>query len=76
MSVRTTIDLPDGLYAELRERAARERVSIRSLVIHSIEENLKPKRKRVPVTEPPIKGTSGAGPLCPTEENPYDIIFG
>jgi hypothetical protein len=76
MSVRTTIDIPDGLYAELRAGAARERVSIRSLVIHSIEENIKPKRKLVRMTGPPIKGTAGAGPLPLDTENPYDLIFG
>ena len=76
MSVRTTIDIPDELYSTLRQRAAREKVSIRSLVIMSIEEKYKPKRRRVPVTGPFIKGTPGAGPLPLDTENPYDLIFG
>ena len=76
MSVRTTIDLPDELHSLLRQRAAREKVSIRSLVILSIEEKFKPTRRGVRMTGPPIKGTGKPGPLCPTTENPYDLIFG
>jgi hypothetical protein len=75
MSVRTTIDIPDQLYSTLRQRSAREKVSIRSLVIMSIEEKFQPKRRRVPVTGPIIKGKGKPGPLCPTTENPYDLIF-
>jgi hypothetical protein len=76
MSVRTTIDIPEDLYATLRQRAASEKVSIRSLVILSIEEKFRPKRRSVRMTGPPIKGKGKPGPLCPTTENPYDLIFG
>jgi len=76
MSVRTTIDIPDELHSKLRQRAAREKTSIRSLVIMAIEEQYRTKRRRVPVTGPMIKGTPGAGPLPLDTENPYDLIFG
>ena len=76
MSVRTTIDIPDKLYSMLRHRAASERVSIRSLVILSIEEKFLPRKKGVRMTGPPIKGTAGAGPLPLDRENPYDLLFG
>lgn len=76
MSVRTTVDIPDELYSTLRQRAAREKVSIRSLVILSIEEKFRPKRRRIPVTGPVIPGNGKPGPLCPATENPYDLIFG
>ena len=76
MSVRTTIDIPDDLYSTLRERAAREKVSIRSLVILSIEEKFKPERRRVRMTGPLIRCKGKLGPLFPTNENPYDLIFG
>jgi len=76
MSVRTTIDIPDELYATLRLRAAREKVSIRTLVILSIEEKFKPKRRDTRMAGPPVQCKSKMGPLCPTTENPYDLIFG
>jgi hypothetical protein len=59
MSVRTTIDIPDDLHAELRRRAAAEHTSIRSLVISAIEAKFRPKPPRT-VTGPLI-GMGKAG---------------
>lgn len=75
MSVRTTIDIPDGLYATLRRRAAAEHTSIRSLVVGAIERKFEGKRRRAPMTGPPVKGTGRPGRLCPDKENPYDLLF-
>jgi len=74
MSVRTTIDIPDDLHAELRRRAAAERTSIRSLVTSAIETKLRPKRSRY-VKGPLVgkKGKPAAG--SPDRENPYDVLF-
>ncbi len=76
MSVRTTIDIPDELYSTLRQRAAREKVSIRSLILMSVEEKFKPKRKGTRMTGPPIRCKGKLGPLALNTENPYDLIFG
>jgi hypothetical protein len=74
MSVRTTIDIPDELHAELRRLAAAERTSIRSLVTGAIESRLRP-RPSHRVTGPLVgkKGKPGAG--SPDKENPYDVLF-
>lgn len=74
MSVRTTIDIPDELHAELRRRAAAERTSIRSLITSAIESNLRPLPSRA-VTRPLVgkKGKPAAG--SPDRENPYDVLF-
>jgi hypothetical protein len=74
MSVRTTIDIPDELHAELRRLAAAERTSIRSLITGAIEMRLRPKPSRY-VKGPLVgkKGRPGAG--SPDRENPYDILF-
>ena len=74
MSVRTTIDIPDDLHAELRRRAAAEHTSIRSLVTNAIETKLRPRRSRQ--VKGPLVGTKGktaAG--SPDRENPYDVLF-
>jgi len=77
MSVRTTIDIPDDLHAELRRRAAAERTSIRSLVTSAIETTLRPRQSRQ-VTGP-LVGKTGkkAKPAAgsPNRENPYDVLF-
>jgi len=74
MSVRTTIDIPDDLHAELRRRAAAEHTSIRSLVTSAIETKFRPQRSRQ-VTGPLVgkRGRPAAG--SPDRENPYDVLF-
>lgn len=75
MSVRTTIDIPDKLYAALRRRAAAERTSIRSLVVDALEGKYNRKKERSPVLKPPIPGSGKPGPRRLDRENPYDILF-
>jgi hypothetical protein len=74
MSVRTTIDIPDDLHAELRRRAAAEHTSIRSLITSAIEIKIRPRPSRH-VTGPLVgkKGKPAAG--SPDRENPYDVLF-
>jgi hypothetical protein len=75
MSVRTTIDLPEELYEALRQCAASEHSSIRSLVVAAIEARFKNDRRTIPVLKPPVPGRGKPGPLRPGRENPYDILF-
>jgi hypothetical protein len=74
MSVRTTVDIPDDLHAALRQRAAAEHTSIRSLITGAIEDRFRPLSSRR-VTGPLVgkKGKPGAG--SPDRENPYDVLF-
>ncbi len=74
MSVRTTIDISDELHAALRQRAAAEHTSIRSLITEAIESKFRP-RSSNRVAGPLVgkKGKPGAG--SPDTENPYDILF-
>ena len=74
MSVRTTIDILDDLHAALRQRAAAEHTSIRSLITAAIECNLRPVPSRR-VVGPLVgkKGTPAAG--SPDTENSYDVLF-
>lgn len=76
MSVRTTIDIPDELYATLRHRAASEHTSIRALVVDAIDTKFRGRKRTQPVTGPLVRGAGKRGPKCPDRENPYDLIFG
>jgi hypothetical protein len=79
MSVRTTVDIPDDLHAALRQRAAAERTSIRSLITGAIENKFRQQHSRR-VTGP-LVGKKGKGKTrkptagSPDRENPYDVIF-
>jgi hypothetical protein len=74
MSVRTTIDIPDELHAQLRRRAAADGTSIRSLITSAIEATLKPKHSRS-VCGPLVGKKGKPAPGSPDRENPYDILF-
>jgi hypothetical protein len=74
MSVRTTIDIPDDLHAALRQLAATERTSIRSLITEAIESKFRPRPSR-PVTGPLVGKQGKAAPGSPDRENPYDVLF-
>jgi hypothetical protein len=75
MSVRTTIDIPEPLHSQLRERAEKSRTSIRALIVHAIEQTYMKDSKGDRVSGPLVSGTGGLGPQFPTEENPHDFIF-
>jgi hypothetical protein len=42
MSVQITVEIPDEVYATLRQRAAAERTSIGSLITFAIERRFRP----------------------------------
>ena len=75
VSVRTTIDLTDDMYAVLRRRAADERTSIRALIADAIDSRYRTARSK-PVTGP-LVGKRGEKPASgsPDRENPYDVLF-
>jgi hypothetical protein len=40
------VDIPDPLYRRLKSRAARERRSVKELILRSVEGELEPRRKK------------------------------
>jgi hypothetical protein len=56
-SMRTTVDIPDPLYRNLKAKAAGEGRSVKELILRGVEVELqlKPKRRRRPVTLPLVR---------------------
>ena len=75
MVVRTTVDIPKPIHDRLRRRAADTGTSIRSLVVQALEQTYAEPRKGRRVTGALIPASGKRGPLYPTDENPYDVIF-
>lgn len=75
MPVRTTVDIPDPLHAELRIRAAGSGVSIRSLIVGALEQTYAERPRRRKVTRPMVRGKGKLGSAFPTDENPHDLVF-
>ena len=44
--MRTTVDIPDALYRELKSKAAREKSSVKELILRGVEVELRIRRKR------------------------------
>ncbi len=44
--MRTTVDIPDLLYRELKSRAAREKRSVKELILRGVEMELRPRSKK------------------------------
>jgi len=75
MAVRTTVDIPEPLHDQLRQRAAHTGVSIRSLIVRALEQTYSEPRKGKMVTGPMVRGKGKSGPRFPVDENPHDLIF-
>jgi len=43
--MRTTVDIPDALYRELKSTAAREKRSVKELILRGVEVELRIRRK-------------------------------
>ncbi len=75
MPVRTTVDIPQPLHDNLRDKAERSGASIGSLVIRAIEQVYgEPKRSEY-VTGPLVTGPGKLGAAFPEHENPHDLVF-
>lgn len=74
--MRTTVDIPDGIYRQLKSRAAREGSSIRALILRSVKELLKTDRKRAgAVVSLPIVRSKRPATVAIDNARIYDIAF-
>ena len=74
--MRTTVDIPDGIYRRLKSRVAREGSSTRALILKGVEEVLKPERRKAgtPVRLPIVR-SKRPGTVALDNAAIYDIAF-
>ena len=74
--MRTTVDIPDGLYRRLKARAAREGSSTRALILKGVKEVLKSERRKAgaPVSLPIVR-SKRPGTLALDNAAIYDVVF-
>lgn len=74
--MRTTVDIPDALYRELKSKAAREKTSVKQLILRSVTSDInsskKPRRRR---RSTPIVRSEHPGSLEIDNAKIYDILF-
>lgn len=74
--MRTTIDIPDPLYKELKARAARQGSTVKAIILRGVEKEMQdtaPKKKRIQL--PLIRGTA-TRKLDLTNAEIEEILFG
>jgi hypothetical protein len=75
MAIRTTVDIPEPLHDQLRDRAERSGTSIRLLIVRALEQVYAMGQKGDYVTGPLVVGTGKLGAAFPEDENPHDLVF-
>ena len=74
--MRTTVDIPDRLYRQLKARAAREGSSTRALILKGVKAVLKSERPKpgAPVVLPIVR-SNRPGTVALDNAAIYDIAF-
>jgi hypothetical protein len=72
--MRTTVDIPDPTYRELKAKAAKRGCSVKELILESVQNELHPRPKRKGRIKLPILESKEPGTLHLTNEMIYDII--
>ena len=73
--MRTTVDIPDSLYRDLKSKAAGEGRSVKELILRGveIELQLKPKKRGKPVSLPLVRSKQ-PGSLALDNAKIFEII--
>jgi hypothetical protein len=73
--VRTTVDIPDALYRELKSKAAREKRSVKELILRGVEVELRARhKKRSRRVVFPLVSSKVAGKLDIDNARIYELI--
>ncbi len=74
--MRTTVDIPDAMYRQLKLRAAREGGATRALILRGVKEILKGERRKAgsPVSLPIVR-FKRPGTVVLDNAAIYDIVF-
>jgi len=74
--MRTTVDIPDGMYRQLKSRAAREGSSTRALILRGVKTVLRGERGKTgtPVSLPIVR-SKRPGTVALNNAAIYDVAF-
>jgi hypothetical protein len=72
--MRTTVDIPDPLYRELKGKAAREGRSVKELVLRAVEIELHVPPKKIMRRKAPVIKSKHPGTLRLDNDKIFEII--
>lgn len=72
--MRTTVDIPDPLYRELKGKAAKEGRSVKELVLRAVRSELQVSPKKTMTRKAPVIKSKHPGTLMLDNEKIFEII--
>ena len=72
--MRTTVDIPDPTYRQLKSKAAQRGCSVKELILQSVQHELRPRSRRRGRIKLPLLESKEPGTLRLTNEMIYEII--
>lgn len=72
--MRTTVDIPDSTYRELKANAAKRGCSVKELILESVRNELRPRSRRKGRIKLPLIHSKQPGTLRLTNEQIYELI--
>jgi len=72
--MRTTVDIPDPTYRQLKSKAAQHGCSVKALILHCVDKELRAGARRRGRVRPPLVHSKEPGTLDLTNEQIYEII--
>ena len=80
MAIRTTVEIPEPLHEQLRQRAEQSDSSVEMLILEATERvysetKSNENKKGDYVTDAFIKGPGKLGPAFPVDKNPHDLVL-
>ena len=73
--MRTTVDIPDPLYRELKKKAAHDGRSIKAIVLRGIEREVRGEKRTGRRRQPPLIDSDHPGSLDLDNAKIYDLLF-
>jgi predicted CopG family antitoxin len=72
--VRTTVDIPDSMYRELKGKAAREGKSVKEVILRGVEQELKSRKPHSKRVKAPIVRSKRPGATKLDNAKIFEII--
>ncbi len=74
MGMRTTVDIPDAVYRQLKSKAAGEGRSVKELILRGVETELEVSRRRPHFVSSPLVRSKRPGTLVLDNAKIFEII--
>ena len=72
--MRTTVDIPDPVYRQLKVKAASEGTSVKQLLLRAVNIELRPARNKAKARKAPVINSKKPGTLLLDNDKIFEIV--